>query len=154
MPEDTLGREVTMDEKAVREGKHVAMERCYYCGGDKSVILSTRLRNISHLDNKVIDMEPCNRCKEYMKDGVIVVSIRDGEPREGDPPNPYRTGGWWVLTVEAVKRIFNIDFTEKLRKFMFIEDGAAEKIGLKKENLQTGTTEPGEDTKSPKEPDY
>lgn len=121
-----------MGKKAREDGSYVALDKCYYCMEDKDVIFSTRLRDISSLHGSVTNMEPCKKCKEYMKEGVILVSIRDGESQEGSPPNPYRTGGWWVLKVEAVKRIFDMDFTGKLQKFMFIEDSIADAVGLKK----------------------
>lgn len=122
-----------MRKRGTEDGSFVAIPKCYYCNQEKNeLLIHRRMENIKHLHGMVVDMEPCDKCKEYMQQGVIVVSVRDGESQEGDPPNPYRTGGWWVMTVESVKRIFNIDFTNELRRFMFIEDGVAQKVGLKK----------------------
>jgi len=42
----------------------------------------------------------CDQCKEWMKEGVILISIRDGE--EGE--NPYRTGKLAVVKDESIRR--------------------------------------------------
>ena len=121
-----------MGIKAIRDESHVAVPMCYYCNESKNeLILHKQFKNISVLHNHVIDMEPCTKCAERMQQGVILVSVKDGESMEGNPPNPYRTGGWWVVTIEAAKRIFrNIDFDEQ--RFCFIEDSIAKQVGLKK----------------------
>ena len=119
-----------MSKKAMEDGSFIAMNKCYYCGKEKDILLSQRFRDISHLHNKVSDMEPCTKCKEFMQKGVIVVSVRDGEPQTGNPPDPYRTGGWWVMTIESVQRVFNKDFTNEKLRFMFIEDSVADQVGL------------------------
>lgn len=117
-----------------KDGSFVAIPKCYYCNESKNeILLHTQFKDISAAHNHIVDMEPCDKCKEFMQQGVILVSIKDGESQEGDPPNPYRTGGWWVVREEAAKRIFeesNIDFTKQ--RFIFIEDSVAEKVGLKK----------------------
>jgi len=48
-----------------------------------------------------IDKEPCQKCQDYMEQGIILISVKDGE--EGD--NPYRTGGWVVVKEEVIKRM-------------------------------------------------
>jgi hypothetical protein len=79
-----------------------------------------------------------------MKKGIILITIDDAksgedwnkpplrnEERQGWMPNPYRTGGWLVITDDAAKRMFPqmADWAIKHR-FMFIEHEAAKMIGL------------------------
>lgn len=124
-------KDFIMSKKALEEGKYVAIPRCFFCGQEKNeILISRRLSDISHMHHAVSDKEPCDQCKEYMERGVILVSVRDGEQKSD---NPYRTGAMWVITVEAANRIFNMDFNT-IPHFAFIEDSAAEKVGLKKEN--------------------
>lgn len=124
-----------------KEGSYVAMTRCYLCGGDKDIILHTRMKDISEVNGKVVDMSPCNKCQELMKQGIIMITI-DSEksdkdwdkPKDGEIPNPYRTGGFFVVKDEAVTRMLEgnqnyIDWVLKHR-WMFIEHSVAEQIGL------------------------
>ena len=68
-----------------------------------------------------VDKKPCPKCQKYMKQGTILISVRDGE--SGD--NPYRTGNWAVIKKEATKKIFN-----KETKIAFVEDTLWKKLGL------------------------
>lgn len=83
----------------------VAVVKCFFCGRDKGLIMNTRLTEkdakvIREVHNHAIDYEPCDKCKKLMKQGIILVSVRDGE----SPSNPYRTGGFVVIKEDAVKR--------------------------------------------------
>lgn len=127
----------------------VALTRCFYCGEGDRILLNKVLtehmaKRVESAHNCVLDMEPCNKCKELMGKGVILITI---DVAKSDPnwntnpdadksnwmPNPYRTGGFFVITDDAVKRI--IDNEEMAawalkHRFMFIEHEAAEKLGL------------------------
>ena len=115
----------------MKDKQIVALAKCYYCGRDQDLLLSTRLQDISHLDHKVVDARPCSNCEKLMEQGIIIISVRDGESMEGNPPNPYRTGGFWVVTQGAMERIFpQFDWTKN--RFTFMEDSVCEKTGLQK----------------------
>ena len=88
------------------------------------------------MHGKVIDMTPCNKCTDLMKQGIILITI---DPDKSEPgwnrasmPNPYRTGGWFVVRDEAVERFAPSELAEwaKKHRFMFIEHQAAERVGL------------------------
>lgn len=92
----------------------VALTKCYFCNKDHQVLLSTRPhtfnRKVAEAHGKVIDMSPCNECEAFMKRGIILITI-DHAKSEQDwnkerMSNPYRTGGWFVITEDAFKRIF------------------------------------------------
>jgi len=113
----------------VKDGSFIAMTRCFVCGEGNEILLHRRFKDISELNNKAISKEPCQKCKEYIKQGIIVISVRDNEV---DHANPYRTGGFWVIKDDAMKRMFpNIDFTKN--RILFLEDSACGKIGLQKQ---------------------
>ena len=118
-------------------------KKCFYCGEDWEIVLSRRgmlegsegeRKFKENFDGKIISKDPCNKCQEYMKMGIILISIRDGD---GLDETPYRTGGFWVLKEEAIKRLLNKDFAELLAKVlksraMWIEDSTCRAIGLEK----------------------
>ncbi len=138
----------------------VALTKCYFCHESDKIVMNTRLApqiaaRVEEMNGKVIDMDPCNKCKALMQQGVILITI-DSEksgtdwhkpPNEAwddrrgvwapDPnwmPNPYRTGGWFVVKDDAIRRMMpdSPDLAEWAIKhrWMFIEDEAARKIGL------------------------
>lgn len=107
----------------------VALTKCFICGKDNEIIMNTRLtekdaKMVKEMHGKVVSMEPCNECKEYMKKGVILISIRDGE--KGN--NPYRTGGFVVIKDEGLK---GPDWNEaKKSRVCFVEDHIWNQLGL------------------------
>ena len=119
-----------------KHGVNPSMSRCYMCGGPKNeLILAGRLRGPNDKEaprSAVWNMEPCDQCAHYMKIGVILISIRDGEPQTRDP---YRTGKFAVVTEDFCKRVFTEPSqTDVLTKRMaFIEDGVWSMLGLPEE---------------------
>jgi hypothetical protein len=99
---------------------------CPRCGeynpGDRE-----ELKDHEHISNN----GPCEQCTGLMEQGVVCISVRD-DP-DGDPDNPYRTGGWAVVTDEAIRRIVQPQELAEgiIRKRMaFIPDDAWALIGL------------------------
>lgn len=119
----------------------VALTKCYYCNDDSDIIINrtlteSRAKQVEGMHGKVVDMRPCNACKAQMEKGIILITIdeekSDRDWDRAEMPNPYRTGGFFVVTEDAVKRLFpesHLPFMLKYR-WMFIEHEAAEKIGL------------------------
>jgi hypothetical protein len=138
----------------------VALTKCYYCGEGDRIVLNKLLTpsmaaKVEKMNGCVMDMKPCQKCASFMKQGIILLTI-DSEKSEpgwnkppsmdqGDPiyrrpserrqfmPNPYRTGGFFVLKDEAIERLLGpgpmLDHAKKHR-FMFIEHRAAEDLGF------------------------
>lgn len=115
----------------------VAIPTCFFCGRDKNeIIMNNTLtpfhkRKVEEDHGKYIDFQPCSECAEYMKQGIILVSIRDGEKSK----NPYRTGNYAVVKEEAIKNwIEDKDLAKRICqvRFCFIEDTTWDKIGLPK----------------------
>lgn len=120
---DNMRNSIRVSEK---HGVNPMIPVCYICGEEKNEIaLLGRLPNDEKAPMKgVIDKEPCDKCKEFMKQGIIFISVRNGE--QGD--NPYRTGGWIVVKEEAAKRMFNDDFDNN--RIFFMDDETWDKIGF------------------------
>lgn len=83
----------------------VAIPKCYFCGENKNEIIMNRIltegcaKKVEDAHGKVIDKEPCDKCKEFMKQGVILIEVSDNDP-------DYRLGGFAVIKDEAISRIF------------------------------------------------
>ena len=116
-----------------KKKEHVALVKCFLCNGDKELLLSTRfnsngepLQDLSKYHGQVIDQEPCDTCKGYMKEGVILISIKDGESEE----NPFRTGGWVVLKKDI--ELFKAPFMKSVAdaKVGFVPDSIWDELGL------------------------
>jgi hypothetical protein len=98
-----------------KHGVNPTMTQCFLCGESKEILLvgsaTKRFKDAGvpvSDDGKMpmsigaIDKEPCQKCEGYMKQGIILISTRDGEEGSDDP---YRTGGWLVVKEDAVKRM-------------------------------------------------
>lgn len=119
----------------------VALTKCFFCLGDGDLVMNTRLyrgapKRVEQLNGKVISLNPCTKCAEFMKRGVILLSF---DPERSDKgwnkqplPNPYRTGGFFVVRDEAIKRIFDPSVAEFALKnrWIYIEHDAAVSMGL------------------------
>lgn len=116
---------------------------CFFCGEAKNEIALTgragekAARAMGREDGEMpikccLDHTPCDDCAEHMKQGILLISTRDGE--EGKD-NPYRTGGLWVVKDEAIDRIVaSEELAEQIKqaRFCFIPDAACDAIGLVK----------------------
>lgn len=113
----------------------VAMIKCYFCGKDKGLVMNTRLtqkhaEEIKKMHGHAIDYEPCDECKKLMKEGIMFISVKDGESGN----NPYRTGKMCVIKDEAVKKFTSPEMFEQVKKtrMAFIEDSIWDMLGLPK----------------------
>jgi len=114
-----------MSKEAMEDGSYIAMTKCFYCGESKDILLHQRFKDISEVNGKVADKEPCPKCKGYMAEGIMIIEVKDGE--SGD--NPYRTGRLHVITEDAATRMFNgFDFSKQ--RVCFMEESVAKVVGL------------------------
>lgn len=122
----------TMNEEPKLE---CAVIKCFFCGKDKGLVMNKRLtkkcaEEIKQMRGHAIDYEPCDECKALMEQGIMFVSVRDGETGN----NPYRTGKMCVIKEEAVKEFSTPEMYEQVKKtrFAFLEDSIWELLGLPK----------------------
>lgn len=114
-----------------KHGVNPTIPKCFFCGNDKSeVLLMGKLKgDVEAPHNAVFDKEPCVQCLDLMTKGVICISVKDGE--SGD--NPYRTGGWVVVSEEGIGRM--LEGVEVLADILkarctFLPDAAWDALGL------------------------
>lgn len=100
-----LGGEYMSIRLSEKHGVNPSVEQCFYCMKDMGVVLFGRMKGDVKAPYKVClpDQEPCAQCKEYMKQGVVLVSVRDPAPGD-DQNNPYRTGGWVVVKDDLIRK--------------------------------------------------
>jgi hypothetical protein len=114
-----------------KHGVNPSMDVCFYCNKDNGqIVLPGRMRKGSDSDAEAPRRAcwtkvPCDECKGHMELGIILISARKNDP---DPQNPYRTGGWCVVTEEAFVRIFQQ--AAPARRCAFVDDEAWELVGL------------------------
>ena len=97
---------------------YVGMFNCFFCGGAAGVLLDRRLKNTLPHNVGVINREPCSKCAEYMKQGIILISVKNND-------STYRTGGWWVVKEEAVRRFGMDTKILEFRKMLRFNKGRA-----------------------------
>lgn len=107
--------------------------RCFYCGEHNGLLLCCRFTpslkpavNMDEYRDRVVGMEPCATCANWMKQGVLLLTVRDGET--GD--NPHRTGGFYVVREEPLRKIVGDDHVMFKTRWSFIEESAAKRIGI------------------------
>jgi hypothetical protein len=102
-------------------GVNPCMMLCYLCGEGKGIALMGRLpKDAEAPRSAVLDYEPCDKCKGYMEQGVILIQVADND-------RDYRLGGFVVISVEAATRIFeNEEVLEK--RVAFIGDSLWKKM--------------------------
>jgi len=107
-------------------GVNPSLMQCFVCLEPKGVVLFGKLKEDVEAPRQVcLDREPCDKCKEYMKQGIILISIRDGESGN----DPYRTGGWVVVKEEALQKVIT-DPALLEKRIMFVPDTAWKMLGL------------------------
>jgi hypothetical protein len=99
-----LGDKMANIRVSPKHGVNPTIPICFFCAKQKNeIILVGRLKgDIEAPQHLVWNNVPCDECKEWMKRGIILISIQDADVGK---ENPYRTGGWVVVTEEALARI-------------------------------------------------
>ena len=139
-------------------GVNPSVCKCWYCLEESTgLILAGRIKDDAEMPmSGVYDMEPCDKCKGFMERGIILIGVKDDAemekvelarqgwiqqydhlPDRKKPvpgyfiPNPHRSGGWWLVSEDFVRRVFD-DVAESVceHRFAFISQDAADKIGL------------------------
>lgn len=113
-----------------RHGVNPMLSQCPLCGGDTNeLILLGRLPDDKQAPMRGVVSgvsQPCDTCKHYMQQGIMLIVVRDGSDRS----NPYRIGEIHVITEDAASRIFN-DAVLRSR-CAFIEETTARQLGIAK----------------------
>lgn len=135
-----------------KHGLNPTLTTCYYCNEPADLLLvgsqTKRFKELGlassdgemKMNIGVIDARPCAKCQDYMQQGVILISMRDGEESEMETAkhekrlaNPYRTGGWIVVREEYIRRVIDSPILTRQilrQRVCFVPDSAWDKIGL------------------------
>lgn len=89
-----------MSENKEKKPVVITKRACRVCGKlyDGDILIARNMKtDLSEMDGQVVGWldEPCDQCKEWMKQGVIFVGI-DPDKTE-DKNNPWRTGDFSVI---------------------------------------------------------
>lgn len=112
-------------------GVNPSLEQCFICGQNVGVVLFGQLKNDEKAPYRTCSGEPCDACKEHMKQGIVLISV--DESKSPDTNNPYRTGGWVVVTEDFIKRIVSDSKVLKSmlkRRMAFLPDEVWNMLGL------------------------
>jgi len=125
-----------------KHGVNPLIPTCFFCGEPKNelILAGAAMRRLTGFDDGqqatahkvVIDKSPCDKCAEFMKLGVIVITV-DEAKSNGNFDNPYRTGGWFVISDDGIRRMeMPAEMTEQILKqrVAFIEHEAAVRAGM------------------------
>ncbi|HPS31239.1 MAG TPA: hypothetical protein PLZ43_13355 [bacterium] len=106
---------ITISEK---HGLNPSISICFYCGKEKNeLVIPGRLKGDVEAPRKAVwSMEPCDDCKKYMGEGILLIIVRDNS----DPKCPYRTGRMLVISDADAVRIFKMDPAKE--RFAFVEE--------------------------------
>lgn len=118
-------------------GVNPSLMLCYFCGQPSGVALLGANRGQEAPRQGVYDMEPCPKCEALMKDGIILISVRDGDAAH----EPYRTGNMVVVTEEAIRRIVTpTGLADELirKRVAFVPDAVWVKLDLPTVEVERG----------------
>ena len=124
-------------------GVALVKEACFVCAAiyDGSIVMNTRLsptqaKKVEELNGQVVGYlpEPCEKCKELMSKGFLLVGII--EEKSDDKSNPYRSGNQWVVTNDYASRLLEKEPDILTRGWSFIDIEIAKTIGLPFEQIK------------------
>lgn len=127
-------------------GVNPTVTLCFWCGKDSGIALFGKLnaKQRKALNSPtgeapramVLDKTPCNACLGFMEQGVILISV-DEEKSKEDPQNPYRTGGWVVVSDAGIRHAIpegELRETILLQRVAFVPDDAWDALSLPRGN--------------------
>ena len=90
-------------------GVNPAIPVCFYCGKEKNEILLLGNNYKQEAPRHAVwDHRPCDQCRDYMKQGIILIGVIGvDEAKSGDRSKPYRTGQFVVVSEAWVRRTLN-----------------------------------------------
>jgi hypothetical protein len=84
-------------------GANPAIPRCWFCLEDKNeIILAGRMKGDMEAPRGAVwDKSPCDKCAEWMRQGIILIGVKDNQPKSD---NPERSGHFIVIREDAIRR--------------------------------------------------
>jgi hypothetical protein len=147
-----------------KHGVNPAIPLCFFCGEDKNeLILAGAMKGDAEAPSGTVwDMNPCDECQNFMEQGVILISVMDGEMEEVEEerqrelarweshnsfrhgkktpfrymPNPRRTGGWIVVRDSVIEDMIQPDELAEYilsTRWCFVPDEVWDAVGFPRE---------------------
>lgn len=120
------------------------LDNCFYCGESRGLVLAGMSCNklamaagqkegYSRWGNNAIcsSKEPCDKCKGYMDQGIILIGV--DEKKTTDMDNPYRTGRFAVVRDRVIEQaVTDPELSESILKarVAFMPDEVFEMLGI------------------------
>jgi len=116
-----------------KHGLNPCIPKCFFCNEDKNeIVLPGYIPGDAEAPrNAVFDKVPCDKCQDYMRQGIILISVN--EKLSEDLENPYRTGGFAVVKESAIREMVKpSELMEAIckKRVAFIGDDAWHNLGL------------------------
>lgn len=92
--------------------KGISLLLCGYCGEPITAKQSSGKKAVE------FSVDPCDKCKERMEKGIMIVETLVGE---SEVKHPKRTGRLIVITEESFKRLFEMDDKTAEERFFYME---------------------------------
>lgn len=118
-----------------KHGLNPCIPICVFCGKEKNelAILGRLKGDVKAPMSAVIDMEPCDECKENWSKGVPLIRVTKKKPANGMPPlqkegneEIWPTAQYMVVTEECAGRMFDLE--TKKGQPVLLEDVVFDKI--------------------------
>lgn len=75
-------------------GLNPSMVKCFWCGEDIGIALMGKLKGDAEAPRSIIQSyEPCDKCKEYFKQGILVAGISSKPVIDNLPPISHNNAG-------------------------------------------------------------
>lgn len=113
-----------------KHGVNPTIPICFFCGEEKQEIallgkIGGKSEDLEAPRHMVLDYEPCDKCKEQMKLGVVLIPVSDTQPGDNRPPmksmegkDVYPLGGYLVIRPEAFSKMTGCEWTAGQKCFI------------------------------------
>lgn len=111
---------------------------CFFCGNEHGKITDPKGRAVFPPEPQVYGLEPCMLCGLTLSmGGVILISVADDDPPDGDLLFTKRSGGYIPVKREAVTEMFSPEDAAMIlgRGFALIPDSNWDQFELPREGI-------------------
>ena len=105
-----MGRRRNSIRLSPKHGVNPGIIVCPICLGDTGVALFGALPGDNEAPRRSRDFQPCAKCQEHMKLGVILIHTWDPAPNE----TPRQSGSYVVVVEAYIRRVFTEELAEEL----------------------------------------
>lgn len=110
-----------------KHGVNPSMEICFFCKEAKGVVLFGKLKKDVEAPREVlINYEPCDKCKEKFKEGIIVVAVTTEQQYKNQPSittrnneELYPTGAYVVVKPKVFNNKYKAGSIATMDKELF-----------------------------------